>query len=129
MIISAAKTMVGAIVMLLAVTTTVSAQDRAAEGAKRVTDKMKTELSLTEAQYPKVEQINKDFMEKAKAGRTVTDKVEREKSVKALADDRDTKLKAVLTEDQFKTYSDKKAAKVSALKEKRELRKQEIKKS
>lgn len=115
MIISAAKTMVGATVMLLAVTTTVSAQDRAAEGAKRATDKMKTELSLTDAQYPKVEQINKEFMEKAKESRSITDKTEREKGVKAFSDERDAKLKAVLTDEQFKQYSDKKAERLQKL--------------
>ena len=129
MIISAAKTMVGVTVMLLAFTTTVSAQDRAAEGAKRATDKMKTELSLTDAQYPKVEKINKDFIAKTQENRTLTDKVAREKSVKALSEDRDAKLKTVLTEEQFKAYTAKKAERLSSIKEKRELRKQEIKKS
>lgn len=129
MIISAAKTMVGVTVMLLAFTTTVSAQDRAAEGAKRATDKMKTELSLTDAQYPKVEKINKDFIAKTQENRTLTDKAAREKSVKALSEDRDAKLKTVLTEEQFKAYTAKKAERLSSIKEKRELRKQEIKKS
>ena len=135
MIISAAKTMVGVTVMLLAFTTTVSAQDRTAEGAKRATDKMKAELSLTDAQYPKVEKINKDFIAKTQENRALTNQVERENGVKALSEDRDTQLKAVLTEEQFKAYNAKKAARLNTIKERRavkqgtELRKQEIKKS
>lgn len=135
MIISAAKTMVGVTVMLLAFTITVSAQDRAAEGAKRATDKMKAELSLTDAQYPKVEKINKDFIAKRQENRTLTNKVERENSVRSLSENRDTQLKAVLTEDQFNKYNAKKAARLNTIKEKRaikqgtELRRQEMKKS
>lgn len=129
MIISAAKTMVGATIMLLAVTTTVSAQDRAAEGAKRATDKMKRELSLTDDQYPKVEQINKDFMDKAKESRATADKAQKEKGVKALSDERDAKLKTVLTEEQFKIYTDKKAQRLVKIKDSRATRELEMKKS
>lgn len=115
MIISAAKTMLGAAVMLIAVTTTVSAQDRSADGAKKATDRMKTQLTLTDAQYPKVEQINKDFIDKLKESRSTTDKAEREKKVNALNADKDTKLKAVLTDEQFKMYSEKKAKRLSKI--------------
>ena len=64
MITSAVKATGVAFVMLLAVTNTVSAQDRAEAGAVRMTDKMKTELTLTDAQYPKVLEINKEFVTK-----------------------------------------------------------------
>lgn len=128
MIFTAVKTTAAAVVMLLAVTTTVSAQDRIKAGGdagKRQADVMKTELSLNDDQYNKVVAINKEFADKAKETRqtAVADqkeaRAERAKAVKALSDEKDAKLKAVLTEDQYKTYLAKKEERKNAAKARR----------
>ena len=129
MIISAVKATGVAFIMLLAVTNTVSAQDRAEAGAVRMTDKMKTELTLTDAQYPKVLEINKEFVTKTLETKkpvadatTAPDKgarLERANAIKALNEAKEAKLKTVLTEDQYKTYLAKKEEKQARLQERR----------
>ena len=128
MITSAVKTMAAAIVLLVAVTNTVSAQDRAEAGAKRLTDRMKTELSLNDDQYSKVQEINKDFigktMETKNANADQAAKADRAKAVKELNEQREAKLKTVLTEEQFKTYLANKAKKTQRFQERRMERSQ-----
>lgn len=128
MIISAVKTMAAAIVLLIAVTNTVSAQDRAETGAKRLSDRMKTELTLNDDQYAKVHEINKEFisktMETKKANADQSARAERVKAVKAFNEEREAKLKAVLTEEQFKTYLDNKAQKTQRFQQSRIDRKE-----
>lgn len=108
-LISAAKAMVSVVALVLAFTVNASAQDRSAEAAKKMADNMKTELSLTDAQYDKVLDLNKGFAEKAaEARKSSTDKKQTAQAVKALNEEREKSLKAILTEDQFKTYLAKK---------------------
>jgi hypothetical protein len=124
MIFTAVKTTAAAVVVLLAVTNTVSAQDRV-DGAQRMTDKMKTELTLTDAQYSKVLEINKDFAAKAKETKPVTTadqkeaRLERAKAVKVLNEEKEAKLKTVLTDDQYKAYLAKKEERKNKMKENR----------
>ena len=131
MINSAVKATGAAFIMLLAVTNTVSAQDRAEAGAVKMTDKMKTELTLTDAQYPKVLEVNKEFVTKTmETKKTValattdaaadkTARLERANAVKALNEQKEAKLKAILTEDQYKTYLAKKEEKQARLQARR----------
>ncbi|MFD2600623.1 hypothetical protein [Flavobacterium suzhouense] len=104
-LISAAKAMLSVVALLLAFTLNASAQDRSANAAQRMTDNMKAELSLTDAQYAKVLDINKDFTAKsAEARKASTDKAAVGKSVVSLNEEREKQLKAVLTEEQYKNY-------------------------
>lgn len=114
-LISAAKAIVSVVALVLAFTVNASAQDRSAEAAKKMADNMKTELSLTDAQYNKVLDLNKNFSEKAaEARKSSTDKKQTAQAVKALNEEREKGLKTILTEDQFKTYLLKKEEKKKA---------------
>lgn len=126
MIFTAVKTTAAAVVMLLAVTTTVSAQDRVkSDRGKRQADVMKTELSLNDDQYNKVVEINNEFADKAKETKqtSIADqkeaRIERAKAVKALNEEKDAKLKTVLTEEQYKTYLAKKEERKNNLQQRR----------
>lgn len=119
-LISAAKAMVSVVALVLAFTVNASAQDRSAESAKKMADNMKAELSLTDAQYDKVLEVNKGFAEKAaEARKSSTDKKQTAQAVKALNEERETSLKTILTEDQYKTYLLKKDEKKKALQKRR----------
>ncbi|WP_129582993.1 hypothetical protein [Flavobacterium cyanobacteriorum] len=86
------------------------AQDKAAEGAKAVTANMKEQLSLNDSQYTKVYAINQDFLKKAMENKTTAKtRIEKAKRLKALDEERDAKLKSVLTEEQFKIFVANKA--------------------
>jgi hypothetical protein len=104
------KTIVASLALLLFVAVSANAQDKAADGAKAVTSHMKEQLKLNDSQYTKVYAVNLDFMQKAmdnkKADKT---KVEKAKRLKALDDERDTKLKSVLSDEQFKIFIANKA--------------------
>lgn len=88
------------------------------ERAKNQTDKMKTELGLTNEQYDKVYTINLGIDQKNEGVRTSTmSEEEKKKSLKMNNDARESMLKDALTPEQF--------AKLQELKEERvEIRKQ-----
>lgn len=110
------KHFLAAVVMLLSVNAI--AQDKATEGAKVVAMHMKEKLVLNESQYGKVLEINKTFLQKVIAikGSAVT-KAEKVKKVRALNDERDAKLKSVLTDDQYKVYAASRAENRQKLRE------------
>lgn len=111
-LISAAKAMLGVVAFTLAFTMNATAQDRGANGAQKMTDNMKTELSLTDAQYAKVLEINKNFADKtAEARKATIDKKQGGASIKELNEEREAKFKTVLTKEQYKTYLIKKEEK------------------
>lgn len=95
----------GAIAIMLLFTINAAAQAKSAEAAKSVTNSMKDELSLNDGQYSRVYAVNLDYMEKAienkKSGKN---NVEKAKRLKALDDERDVKLKSVLSDEQYKKY-------------------------
>lgn len=114
-LITAAKGIVSLVALVLAFTINASAQDRTADAAQKMTDNMKTELTLTDAQYAKVLDINKNFAGKAtEARKASTDRKVTSEAVKGLNEEREAKLKTVLTEEQFKTYLAKKEEKKKA---------------
>ena len=79
------------------------------ERAAKITEWMKTNLKLNDDQVTRVEEINKRYALKVEDIRThVPDKKQKKSSVKALDRDKDAELKAVLSEDQFKSYLAKK---------------------
>ena len=109
----------GAIAILLLFTLTATAQDnKGTEAARAVTNHMKEGLSLNDGQYTKVYAVNLDFMEKAIDNRdSGKSKIEKAKRLKALTDERDAKLKSVLSGDQYKKFIANKAENRKKLRE------------
>ena len=104
-ITSAAKLMLGAMALVVMFTTAALAQDKAAENLTKLNDHMKTQLSLNDSQYVKVNDINRVFVTKAKESeKSNANKLDKAKKIKALEEDRDSKLKSVLTADQYKIF-------------------------
>lgn len=84
----------------------VQAQD-AGKGtmAKRMTDSMKVQLSLTDEQVTKVQAINEAFSSKAAAIRSEGgNRMDKFKMLKEASAGRDQALKEVLTAEQFQEY-------------------------
>jgi hypothetical protein len=87
---------------------TASAQHKTPEErAKTLTDTMSAKLSLTEDAYKKVYDINLAFVTKSAALK----KEDRDKSTKmtemrTIGSERDTALKAVLSEEQYKEFKE-----------------------
>jgi hypothetical protein len=108
--INAMRTFLLSVIAMLFVTVAANAQDKAAERAKTVTDSMKVKLSLTDDQYKKVYEANLGFISQMKEGRNAeATKEERVKLRKEMAAQRDERLKAVLTPEQFTAFkADKK---------------------
>lgn len=74
------------------------------ERAKRQTEMMKENLSLTPAQEPKVSAINLKYAKKMEDVRKIADTAVQRKTFQNLNKQKDGELKAVLTADQFKSY-------------------------
>lgn len=103
------KKMLFAAVMLLCVTVA-TAQDKNVDGAKAVTSYMKEKLALNDSQYQKVYSVNLTFLQKVEDNAKKNKGADKIKKLRALEDERDTKLKSVLSEDQYKNYVGNKAA-------------------
>ena len=75
------------------------------ERAHRITEKMKEKLNLTEAQVPKVEEINlRTAQQTDAASQSTGTREERVAKVRAVQQERDKGLKEVLNQDQWKKY-------------------------
>jgi Spy/CpxP family protein refolding chaperone len=74
------------------------------ERAKRQTERMKEQLSLTAAQEPKVSAINLKYAKKMEDVRKMTDTAAQRKSVMNLNKQKEAEFKAVLTPEQMKIY-------------------------
>jgi len=121
-ITSAAKTIFGAAALLLALSTTVVAQekekDMIAEGAKTSATQMKTQLTLNDNQYTQVVDLNKAYLKKVKDCKASGDTdIAKAKKMQALNEERDGKLKSVLTATQYKKYAAVRADNIKKLKE------------
>lgn len=100
------------LLMAAALSTGAMAQSKGGRGgnfdpatrAQQMTEHMATELSLTDAQKTKVLALNKEEMENRSAAMKASDE-ERAKKMEALRTDYDTKLKKILTTEQYKTYT------------------------
>lgn len=115
---SALKTFAGTMLLVFFTTTAVAQEkDKAVEGAKVVTTEMKAQLSLNDSQYTKVMDINKTFLQKAAEAEKVTNATDKAKKMKTLTEDRDAKLKSVLTETQYKTYQANRASNAKKLRQ------------
>ncbi|MBS1606541.1 MAG: hypothetical protein JST42_28045 [Bacteroidetes bacterium] len=97
---------------LLVGATTASAQTpdsaRTAEGrANKLTEKMKTELTLTDEQYPKVQAINLKYAQKNEAIFQGSEgRFAKFRSLKSAQKDKSKEMKAVLTSDQYRKYQE-----------------------
>ena len=74
------------------------------ERAKRQTDMMKDNLSLTAAQEPKVSAINLKYAKKMDDVRKIADTAAQRKSAENIQKQKEGEFKAVLTATQFKEY-------------------------
>ncbi|MCO6147349.1 DUF4890 domain-containing protein [Flavobacterium sp. NRK1] len=118
--ISAAKTILGAAVLLIAVTTTAAAQetDKISESSKAVAAQMKNQLGLNDTQYTQVVEVNKAYLKKVKDCNESADNASaKAKKTHAINEERDTKLKSVLTATQYKKYAAARANNIRKLKD------------
>jgi Spy/CpxP family protein refolding chaperone len=99
------------LLMAAALTTGVMAQNKNGRGnfdpstrAQQMTERMASELSLTDAQKTKVLELNKAQMESRSAAMKASEE-ERAKKMEAARTDYDAKLKKILTTEQYKTYT------------------------
>jgi len=97
------------VVLFVATAAFAQEKDKAGEGAKTVTTEMKTQLGLNDSQYSKVLDINKTFIAKAVEAETIANATDKAKKMKTLNEEKETKMKSVLTETQYKTYGAKRA--------------------
>lgn len=78
------------------------------EQKKEMKEKMeayRAELNLTDEQAEKVEVINSNFFEKLQSIRSGNgSRLEKYRELKDAANERDSKMKQVLTKDQYKIY-------------------------
>jgi Spy/CpxP family protein refolding chaperone len=72
--------------------------------AQQMTERMATELYLTDAQKTKVLELNKAQMESRSAAMKASDE-DRAKKMEAQRADYDAKLKKILTTEQYNTYT------------------------
>ncbi|KAB2918291.1 MAG: hypothetical protein F9K23_03865 [Bacteroidetes bacterium] len=75
----------------------------AEQRAEKITNKMKEKLNLTDEQVVKIKAINLEAAQQKDTLKAEA-KAERKEKVKAIETDRDTKIKAVLTEEQKAEY-------------------------
>jgi len=108
----------GGIFFLLLSSGGAMAQDTATAGAKNISENMKEQLALNESQYNQVYSINLDFLQKAIENRdSGKSKIDRAKRLMELDEDRNKKLKSVLSDDQYKKFVATKAENRKKLKE------------
>lgn len=117
---SGTRTLLAAAALMLAVTTTAFAQetDKLAEGAKTSATQMKSQLTLNDNQYTQVVDVNKAYLKKVKDCKASGDTdAAKAKKMQALNEERDSKLKSVLTITQYKKYAAVRAENIKKLKE------------
>lgn len=114
---NASKAFLGTLVLFLMLTLNANAQDKVSEGATAVTNQMKTQLGLNDGQYNQVLEINKSFLTKAVEANKLPNKSDKTKKIKTLSDERETKLKSVLTDDQYKKFTANRATYSKKLRE------------
>jgi DNA-binding helix-hairpin-helix protein with protein kinase domain len=113
------KTRTLLLALFLFVSASVFAQSTPDEKAKALTDRQKTQLTLTDDQYKQVYDINLDFINKLGAVKEDGGgKMAKFKKLKELDKNRDASLQKVLTEEQFKKFQTVKQETREEMKEK-----------
>ena len=98
-------------------------QDTAA--ARKLTDRMQTELSLTGDQYTQVYSLNQTFIGQMKALQSSGGgRFSKLKKMKSLGDERDSQMKKILSDEQYQKYLKNKASNREKMKEALKDRKQ-----
>jgi hypothetical protein len=78
--------------------------------AEKMTEWMKTNLGLTDEQLPKVQALNLEYAKmNAELKAAATSQDDKMTQMKKHQEEKDAKLKTILTADQYKTYEAKKA--------------------
>ncbi|GET29211.1 hypothetical protein SD074_14130 [Prolixibacter sp. SD074] len=72
-------------------------------------DWMKDNLRLTNEQLEKVSELNLEYAQKMEEVKTIQGKLDKLKKARDIADDKDKRLKQVLTKEQFDLYQEKKS--------------------
>lgn len=104
---------------LLSFTSTAFSQDSKSQ-AQKMTDKMKTDLNLSDDQVSVILPINQSFTESLSALRTSSGgKLTKYKKFKAADEKRDNALKEILTDEQYSLFKKQKEENREALKDAR----------
>lgn len=75
--------------------------------AKKMTDRMKTGLSLTDEQYPKIQEVNLKYAKKNESIlNSSKGKFEKYRAIKSSQGEKKKELKKILDKEQFKKYED-----------------------
>ena len=72
-------------------------------------DWMKANLQLTDVQLEKVSELNLEYAQKMEEVKTIQGKLDKLKKAREIADEKDKRLKQVLTKEQFDLYQEKKS--------------------
>ncbi len=106
------------VALLLLITTTAFSQDNKSQ-AQTMTDKMKTDLTLTDDQTVKVLPINQSFVESLQTLRSENSKLTKYRAFKTADNKRDNAMKQILTTEQYRLFKKMKEENRDALKEAR----------
>jgi hypothetical protein len=79
------------------------------ERAEIINDWMNENLKPTDEQMPRLEALNLEYAKKMESVRQIDGKISQLKAAKNISDEKDQKLKMILTKDQFSTYQKKKS--------------------
>lgn len=69
---------------------------------------MKEQLQLTGDQIPQIESLNLEYAQKMEEVKKMNGRLSQLKAARNIGDEKDGKLKEILTKDQFNSYQDKK---------------------
>lgn len=72
-------------------------------------DWMNDNLRLTNEQLEKVSELNLEYAQKMEEVKTIQGKLDKLKKAREIADEKDKRLKQVLTKEQFDLYQEKKS--------------------
>ncbi len=94
-------------------TNCISAQEPASghtpeERAKLIDEWMKENLHATDDQMPQLEALNLEYAKKMESVKQISGKIDQLKTAREILQEKDEKLKKILTKDQFNLYQEKK---------------------
>ena len=78
------------------------------ERAEIINEWMKENLQPTDEQMSQLEALNLEYAKKMEPVKQISGKINKLKAARDISDEKDQKLKLVLTDDQFKIYQKKK---------------------
>jgi len=96
-----------ALALLIAFANHSQAQQEKSEFAKAITDSLKSQVGLSDEQYPKVLAVNESFVAKSQQIKSEGgSKIAMLKKMRAAGEERKTSLKALLTDEQYKKFEE-----------------------